>query len=214
MGGCGSGRRGGAPTADASLRIDIAWMLRTGRAVSGQQVRGSLAWTCRGEPSGNIAYVCDMRDPERGELELRFTVIDHRQNSRRHYVQRITMSYTRPHFGGKRWWLHCPFDGKRVGKLYCPSGADTFASRTAYRLAYESQRIADRDRPFEALFRLQKRLGCQQGWEQPIRRPKGMWRRTYARLEKQFWELDAQCAVQMIGVLAKFGDFPSLKNRG
>jgi len=64
------------------------------------------------------------------------------------------LSDSDPHFGGKRWWMHCPINGDLVGKLYCPNGAHTFASRTAWRLDYNSQRIAGRGNPFEALFRL------------------------------------------------------------
>ncbi len=201
MGGWGSGRQGGKPTADASLRIDLAWMLRNGLARVGDRIFGNLSWTCRGEPSGNISYNCDMHDPDGSFMELRFTVTDRRTGERRDYNQRIMLSYSVPHFGGKRWWMHCPVNGERVGKLYCPAGADTFASRTAWRLGYHSQRITDRDKPFEALFRLQSKLGCREGWEQPIRRPKGMWRKTYARLESRYWQLDAQCGATMMAAL-------------
>lgn len=162
---------------------------------------GSLRWTCRGEPTGNVSYTCNMRDPEDSYLELRFTVTRHSTGEKKDYVQRIHLSSTRPYFGGRRWWMHCPVNGSRVGKLYVPSGGDTFASRKAWAIGYRSQRLAERDKPFEALFRLQRRLGCPEGWEQPIRRPKGMWRRTYERLEEEYWELDAQCAVTMMGVI-------------
>lgn len=97
--------------------------------------------------------------------------------------------------------MHCPFNGSRVGKLYCPSGAEKFASRTAYRLGYTSQRVAERDKAFEALSRIQNRLGCPEGWEQPIRRPKGMWHRTYERLEQRYWEADARCGVEMMRMI-------------
>jgi len=42
----------------------------------GELKSGTLRWTCNGQPSGNINYTCDMRDPEGGRLELRFTVTD------------------------------------------------------------------------------------------------------------------------------------------
>ena len=80
-----------------------------------------------------------------------------------------------------------------------------FASRQAWRLGYQSQRHASRDRPFEALSRLQKKLGCNEGWEQPIQRPKGMWRRTFRRHEERYWELDAECAAQMMVVIRGTG---------
>jgi hypothetical protein len=205
MGGYGSGRYGGRPTTAESLRVELDWMLRNKRAITGKLVWGNLSWTSRGEPSGNISYTCDMRDPEQSFLELRFTVTDRWSGEKTDYKQHVPLTYTVPSFGGRRWWMVCPANGTRVGKLYCPPGGHTFASRTAWRLAYHSQRITDRDKPFEALFRLQRRLGCQEGWEQPIRRPKGMWQRTFDRHWQQYLELDAACAVQMMAVIGLLG---------
>jgi hypothetical protein len=203
MGGYGSGRQNGRPLADSALRIDFAWMLRQSLAVPNALRGGRLSWNCGGKPAGDISYTCDMRDPDNAQFELRFAVTDRRSGEKSDYVQRVHLSYTVPNFGGRRWWMHCPSNGSRVGKLYCPDGAHTFASRTAWGIAYQSQRAADRDRPFEALFRLQRRLGCTEGWEQPIRRPKGMWRRTFERYEERYSQLDRQCGVAMAGVLAR-----------
>lgn len=99
----------------------------------------------------------------------------------------------------------CPFNGERVGKLYCPAGAEKFASRKAWGIGYYTQRISEHDRPFEALFSLQERLDCERGWERPIRRPKGMWRRTYAEYERRYRELDEQCYAAMRAKFAGLG---------
>ena len=172
--------------------------------------RSGDAWTIaerdaaldqRGRALRHVSDTCDMRDPEGGTLELRFKVSRHKTGTTNDYVQRIRLSHTQPHFGGKRWWMHCPHTGERVRKLYVPHGGDIFASRRAWRLAYRSQRQSERDNVFERLFRLQRRLGCEEGWEMPIRRPKGMHRRTYARFEQEYWQLDAQCGVEMMRVI-------------
>lgn len=92
--------------------------------------------------------------------------------------------------------MHCPFTGERVGKLYKPPGGDRFAGRKAWRLGYYSQRIAPRFRPYEAMFRLQRKLDCETGWGQPISRPKGMHQRTYERHLKQFEGLGRQCSME------------------
>lgn len=202
MGGYGSGRQHGKPLADSAKRIDLAWMLRQGLAQPGSVRTGRLSWTCNDRPAGNISSICDMADADNAVLELRFTASTC-EADKRDYVQRVPLSYTVPHFGGRRWWMHCPISGERVGKLYCPNGYATFASRKARGIAYQSQRSAPRDKPFEALFRLQKRLGCREGWESPIRRPKGMWRRTYARHEERYWQLDRECGIAMAGVMAR-----------
>ena len=211
MGGYGSGRQGGRPLADEALFIEIDWMVRTRKAVPGSLKNGTLSWTCRGKESGWIGYKCDMRDPENASLTLRFTVTICSTGEKHNYEQRVRLSSTSPHFGGRRWWMHCPANGSRVGKLYCPAGYEKFASRTAWGLGYQSQRVAHRDRLFEKLFRLQNKLGCDQGWESPLYRPKGMWKRTYERHLRRYWELDEQCAFEMAIMmrrLAGIGDFP------
>lgn len=191
--------------ADSALFVEIGWMLRVGKAVDGQCITGTLSWTCRGERSGWISYTCDMRDPENASMELRFAVTRRSSGEAKDYKQRVRLSHTKPHYGGRRWWMHCPVNGSRVGKLYVPAGGDIFASRTAWRLGYQIQRVAQRDKPFEKLFRLQRKLGCEQGWEAGLRRPKGMWDRTYQKHWERYWELDAQCGAEMMGLMARLG---------
>jgi hypothetical protein len=199
MGGYGSGQHGGRPTVDASRGIDLAWMLREGLARPGQRVSGALRWSCGGSPSGSISYDAVMDDPEQERLQLSYTRGS--GEDAESVRQTVYLCHTQPNFGGKRWWMICPYRGNRAGKLYLPPGGDRFASRKAWRLAYQSQRDAHRDRPFERLFRLQKKLGCEQGWGSVIRRPKGMWHRTFERHWEEFLELDDKCAVQMMAMV-------------
>lgn len=203
MGGFGSGRYGGRPTADASLRIDLAWMLRTGRAREGSWISGSLNWTCGGQPSGSIGYQAIMHEPGHEGLELTYTRGSGDDAER--VSQTVRLCFTVPHYGGKRWWMICPYRGIRVGKLYLPPGGDRFASRQAWRLGYQCQRDAARDRPFERLFRLQKKLGCPQGWEAGLHRPKGMWHRTFDRHMERYWQLDDECAAEMAALALRLG---------
>lgn len=168
--------------------------------MAGRSITGLLRWSYRGVPSGCISYTCDMRDPAASRLEFSFTNKGRWTLENSGYVQHVRLSFTLPYFGGKRWWMHCPHDGNRVGKLYCPEGSETFASRSAWDLGYRSQRIADGDKQFEQLFRIQDRLGGPVGWGLPIGRPKGMWRRTYERLEQRYYELEAQCSPQMMAM--------------
>ena len=201
MGGYGSGRHCGRPTADMSLRIDLAWLLRTGRAREGWMKSGSLSWSYGDEPAGSISYTADLLTPgdERLDLRYRRRVRDKWEEAQ----QTIRLCHTRPPFGGKRWWMICPYSGRRVGKLYKPAGGDRFAGRKAWRLTYNSQRAATDDRPFNAMTKLQKRLGSQEGWETPLMRPKGMWHRTFQRHLDRYWELDAQCSDQICLLAAR-----------
>src|SRR5687768_13892202 len=188
MGGWGSGRYGGRPTADMSKKIDLAWMIRTEKATPGQWISGSLNWSCGGEHAGSVSYTANMEETFDSYLRLNFWRGS--GNSREHVEQKIRLVFTEPHYGGRRWWMVCPYKGVRVAKLYLPNGGDRFASRLAWRLAYNSQRVAHRDRAFEKLFRLQRKLGCEQGWDSWIRRPKGMWNRTFERHLERFEKLD------------------------
>jgi hypothetical protein len=203
MGGFGSGRYGGRPTADASLRIDLAWMIRTGRAKPGGWLSGHLTWTCGGQDAGSIGYQAIMHQPGEERLELRYTRGS--GEDKEQVSQTVRLCHTVPHYGGKRWWMICPYRHIRVGKLYLPPGGDRFASRQAWRLGYQCQRDAARDRPFERLFRLQKKLGSDRGWEAGLRRPKGMWNRTYDRHMERYWELDAECGMEMMALLGRLG---------
>lgn len=204
MGGYGSGRQDGRPIKEEGLTIDLALMLRNGWIKDGQRGSGTLHWTVNGERRSSICHAYDLTFPDHAEIRLNW-------RSRRfgdgweERKQTIRLTYTQPRFGGRRWWMICPVRGDRIGKLYLPNGGDIFAGRKAWRIAYQSQRNAHRDRVFERLFAIQRRLGTPEGWEQPIWRPKGMWRSTYERLESRYWELDALCSVEMMAALRTLG---------
>jgi hypothetical protein len=120
--------------------------------------------------------------------------------------QEIRLTYSQRHYGGWRWWMICPYGGGRCGKLYLPSNGDRFASQKAWRLGYQSQRLAKRDRPFEALFRLQKKRGAVQGWKMGLGlRPKRMWHRTNQRQWDTYYRLDEQCNLAMTSLFLRLG---------
>ncbi len=202
MGGWGSGRHGGRPTVEDGLTIDLGLMLRRGWVKDGATGAGTLSWSSRGERVASIGHRYDFTDPDQARLTLIYTRTP--SNGLPEKVeQRIRLTYTRPTYGGRRWWMICPHRGRRVAKLHIPPGGDRFASRLAWRLPYQSQRSARRDRVFDRLFRLQRKLGSPEGWEAGLWRPKGMWNRTYERHLEHYWQLDGQCAVEMMGVLSR-----------
>ncbi len=201
MGGYGSGRYGGRPTTGASLRIDLARMFRTGQARDGAWLSGSLHWTRGGEPSGSIGYQAIMDQLGNERLELSYT--RGKGDESEEVKQTVRLCFTRPTYGGKRWWMICPYRHIRVGKLYLPSGGDRFASRQAWRMGYQCQREAHGDRALERLFRLQRKLGCDRGIDNWPRRPKGMWQRTFDRRMKQFHELEDKANAEFAAGIAR-----------
>ena len=203
MGGSGSGRSGGRPVAEHCLRIDLPWMLKTERMVPGQHIRYSLNWTCGGEPSGTIGYEAIMTEPGCERLILTYT---RGSGADKESVrQEVRLVWTRPHYGGKRWWMICPYADGRCTKLFLPGNGDRFASRKAWKLHYASQRAAWHDKPFERLNRLQRKLGGREGYDEWIFRPKGMWHRTFARHRAKFDRINQQCDWIMAGMMARLG---------
>jgi hypothetical protein len=201
MGGFGSGRGYGKPVKEDGLAINLALCLRRGWVRNGWSGSGRLTWTGSGGWSASINHTYNLLDPENAWMKLNYR----NRRGGDDWVSReqhIRLVYTVPPFGGRRWWFECPVRRNRAGVLYLPNGGDIFAGRRAWGIAYRSQRSHSRDRAFERLFAIQRRLGCLEGWEQPIRRPKGMWRRTFERLEAEYWEWDARCALEMAQAFA------------
>ena len=203
MGGFGSGRQGGRPTTNLSLRVDIAWMIRNRKAIPGSDVSGWLSWSYgKDDPAGSISYEANMSDRYDPKLILIYTrgTGDKKENVR----QEVRLTFTEPHFGGKRWWLICPYRHIRCGKLYLPGGGDRFASRKAWRLGYNSQRLALYDRPFEKQRRLLRKLNCREGYDEWPTRPKGMWYRTFERHMHRYEELSVDCDMIWAGMMGRF----------
>lgn len=96
------------------------------------------------------------------------------------YKAEIALTFTRPNYGGKRWWFTCPMSGcgKRVGVLYLRKGE--IGCRHCHRLVYVTQ--------YESLATRQilraKQLHCELGGNGSLTsgippRPKGQHHTTY-----------------------------------
>jgi hypothetical protein len=202
MGGWNSGRSGGRLVKEGGLTIDLALLLRKGWMQDGCQSWGhQLTWSRGHDSSSSINYDYDLTDPDHASMTLSY------RQSRgggewQERKQHIRLVYTVPPYGGRRWWMICPVKGDRVGKLYLPNGGDIFAGRKAWRLGYRSQRVASRDKVFERLFSLQRKLGSDSGWQAGLRRPKGMWHRTFERHFERYLDLERACDIEGQRMLA------------
>lgn len=90
-----------------------------------------------------ITFFYDLRDADDAWLELNYRQFV-RAGVHPEVAQHIPLTFTKPHYGGRRWWMIC--DGDRVAKVYRPPGANSFGSRRAWRLVYRSQRQSPKDR--------------------------------------------------------------------
>lgn len=199
MGSINSGRRDGKPLVENSLEIDLAWLMRLGPIKLGMSGGGDKTWSIEGQCVGAIRFQLDLRQVDTACLILNFDLAPQNGQSRT-VCQKVSLTSTVPHFGGRRWWLHCPITGARVRKLYLAPNGDQFASRNAIGMGYRVERLNHFDRPFEKLFRLQRKLGCPAGLGVVPDRPKGMWKRSYDRHLSYLANIELACGEE-IGAL-------------
>ncbi len=178
------------------LSLDLAWLMRLGPISNGQAGCGEVAWSIDAEILASAYFRLDLRAIETAQLILCYTLAI--PNAEQRPVQQVFALTALPqHFGGHRWWLLCPATGDRVRKLHLPLGGDRFASRKAWGLAYNVERLNRFDRPFEKLFRAQRRLGNAQAVGTVVERPKGMWQRTFTRHIVALEQHDYACIQQL-----------------
>ena len=96
----------------------------------------------------------------------------------------VELSYTEPHFGGKRLWFHCPHCGRRVAVLYC---SEVVACRKCLHLSYRTESEDAIDRLRSKAAKIKVRLGGD-----PYQRPKRMHRNTFDRLRKQYFAVSQE----------------------
>lgn len=198
MGSIHSGRRGRKPLVEDCLTLDLAWLMRLAPIGDGQAGSGKLAWSIDGEIIASAHFRLDFREIETAQLTVMRGL-----SGIEPIRQEIALTATSQHFGGRRWWMLCPVTGERVRTLHLPVGGDRFACRNAWNLAYRVESLSRFDRPFEKLFRAQRRLGSAPGLGMELKRPKGMWRRTYARHMSCFEALDIGCAEKIAALIER-----------
>jgi hypothetical protein len=169
-----------------TLNIDqFMKVIKTGGENSSLPISGQLCWTFRAGQRSAANFEARLGFPD-GYVQLDFLVADGRTQGSRDVKQRISLTTTRPRFGGTRWWFICPVTGERVGRLYLPAGACQFASRRAHGLAYASQTESINERAARRRRKLLARLGDEDapfGW-MPLK-PKRMRWATYLRYLNQ-----------------------------
>ena len=197
-----SGRRDGKLLVEDCLTLDLAWLMRLAPIGDGQSGIGEINWRVDGDPVCSLRFRLDLLSKETVRLVLHYSVATSNGNTKP-ARQLVALATSSQHLGGHRWWMRCPVSGERVRCLYLPPGGDRFASRAALGLSYRVERLTRFDRPFEKLFRLQRRLDHVQGLGTGLKRPKGMWNRTYAGHETRFDGLDVACAEKIAAMIER-----------
>jgi hypothetical protein len=130
------------------------------------------------------------------QLELRNQVVP----------QQIPVTWTLCHFGGARPWLHCPCR-RRVARLF--KGLGGYYCRQCFdNPRYASQAKSTQGRLHFEACKLRLRLGGVASTAAPFPdRPRGMHRRTYARLLHRAEKLESGLSARL---KSKPTDYPNL----
>ncbi len=137
--------------------------------------KGSLSWSCGGEPTGNINYTM-----YENTMILNFRWQHYWDEDWQSVEQTIWFDRTCCNYGGERKWFLCPHCNTRVAILY---GADVrFLCRHCYRLPYASQGESYLDRMERKSREIRLKLDPDGQDDDYYYKPKGMHQRTFDRL--------------------------------
>jgi hypothetical protein len=180
MGGPGSGRHNGVKKrrVESCLALDANELRCEGALAPG--ACGELSWQRESKPVASLAFRAEV-----DALVLAYLAEDIAASDV--IEQRIKLSDSPGAFGGLRVYFLCPGAGchRRVAMLYFARGA--FRCRHCHGLAYESQAEDRQRRARRRADKRRARLGSPRSrpGSLPVPRPKGMWRRTFARLQER-----------------------------
>ena len=135
-------RTGGRALVETMFSLDIRPLVRAGAIRDDDHIGGDIHIG----DSLTIAFEVSTLNHANRWIRLRSTITDWWSGERRDIDDKFSLTASRAGFVGRKWWFICPNLGMRVRKLYLPDGGRHFRSRQAYGLAYETERLDDRER--------------------------------------------------------------------
>lgn len=143
------GRYSSKDTVDGTRNLDVVLFQRQNVFSWVTGIMHTLTWSRNGEVTSAIGYTLVGHQGSPTAIRLNYSTI-HRQEKRSCEYE-VGLTRTSCNYGGSRYWFICPAwkDGRVCGRrsrfLYLPHGADYFACRICYCLAYaSSQRSGSR----------------------------------------------------------------------
>ena len=184
MGGYGSGRRSGKPKVEECSSIDANQLSRDGCLKNGWN--GTMTWSRNGVKTSSIGI-----HTSNDSLHLSYCTEEYGTVS-----QSVTIERLPCRFGGSRAYFRCKCN-KRVVKLY--AAGKHFLCRYCYHLPYSSKNESQWDRALRQRKKQRRRLSRNIGLEASMaQKPKGMWWRTYKRLQERAYEAEQRSDDQFI----------------
>jgi hypothetical protein len=201
----GSGWR---PHIESALCLSVGSMFKCGALRAGATTSGSWQWSRDGEKLASIGYSACL-STERGDLRLSYTWKP--DGNPQDVTCTIRVSSLPLQYGGRRWYMHCPYTQRRVLKLYKFGSIEQFCSRTAIRPlpTYASQRVSGSDRINAQRWAIRRKIGdtFSDLFGEPYK-PKGMRWRTfecYADRDAELAEREGGYLLRLIERLQRYG---------
>ncbi|MBB6243094.1 hypothetical protein [Rhodanobacter sp. MP1X3] len=203
-----SGAGGWRPHIESALSLNVGSLFKAGALHAGAMTSGSWQWSRDGEQVASIGY-CATLSAESGELRLSYTWKP--DGEPQDVTCTIRLSSLPLEYGGRRWYMHCPYTQRRVLKLYKFGSIKQFCSRTAIRPlpTYASQRVGGTDRIFAQRWALRRRMGDDFSdlFGEPFK-PKGMhWSafRRYADRDAELERREGGYLQRLLNRMQKYG---------
>ena len=176
MGGYGSGRRSTKPKIEDCNSLDANQLNRDGCLKCGWY--GTTTWSRNGVKTSSITMRTSTESLHLSYSTKQFGTV----------YQSVTINRIPCRFGGSRAYFRCKCN-KRVVKLY--AAGKHFRCRHCNHLPYSSKNEGQWDRALRQRSKQRRRLNGNIGLEASMaQKPKGMWWRTYQRLQERAYEAE------------------------
>ena len=176
MGGYGSGRRSTKPKIEDCNSLDANQLNRDGCLKCGWY--GTTTWSRNGVKTSSIRMRATADYLHLSYSTKQFGTV----------YQSVTINRIPCRFGGSRAYFRCKCS-KRVVKLY--AAGTHFRCRYCHHLTYSSKNESQWDRALRQRNKQRRRLSRNIGLEAYMaQKPKGMWWRTYQRLQERAYEAE------------------------
>jgi hypothetical protein len=196
----GSGWR---PHIESALCLSVGSMFKCGALRAGATTSGSWQWSRDGEKFASVGYSANL-SAESGDLRLSYTWKP--GGKPRDATCTIRLASLPLQYGGRRWYMHCPYTQRRVLKLYKFGSIEQFCSRTAIRPqpTYASQRVSGSDRINAQRWAIRRKIGdtFSDLFGEPYK-PKGMRWRTFERYAERDAELAEREGVYLLRLIER-----------
>lgn len=193
---------GWRPHIESALCLRLPRLLKQRQLVPGRVTSGSLHWRDGdGREYGSVSYRADLGTAD-GTLTLSYRTKGQDEECV------IRLSTVPNHYGGRNWFLHCPYSGRRARCLYKWNGLAGFRHREAVRPrpTYASQRDSGMERVIRQRWALRRKMGNDWSdlFEEPCK-PKWMRWATFDRYAARDAELEGREAGRFAGLLGRMG---------